>query len=118
MIRIFPDFSVQVTATAAGGAGAGGAGGGGMVSGPPVGRVPVPVPGATNGTQQGVQGITAYQQRYVVLEDPTCGPSHKSSGCLSFKVCRTRFFAGHSCVRVQLGISNSVDASLFHSYCQ
>lgn len=71
MIRIFPDFSVQVTASAAGGAGAGGGGagggGGGMVTGPPVGRVPVPVPGATNGTQQSVQGITAYQQRYVGL---------------------------------------------------
>lgn len=69
MIRIFPDFSVQVTASAAGGAGAGGGGGGGggggMVTGPPVGRVPVPVPGATNGTPQSVQGITAYQQRYV-----------------------------------------------------
>ncbi|GLD73318.1 neuronal PAS domain-containing protein 3 [Lates japonicus] len=67
MIRIFPDFSVQVTASAAGGAGAGGGGGGGggggMVTGPPVGRVPVPVPGATNGTPQSVQGITAYQQR-------------------------------------------------------
>ena len=69
MIRIFPDFSVQVTASAAGGAVAGGGGGGGggsgMVTGPPVGRVPVPVPGATNGTPQSVQGITAYQQRYV-----------------------------------------------------
>lgn len=62
MIRIFPDFSVQVTASAAGGAGAGGAGGGGggMVTGPPVGRVP----GATNGTPQSVQGIGAYQPRY------------------------------------------------------
>lgn len=67
MIRIFPDFSVQVTASAGGGPGAGGAGGGGggMVTGPPVGRVPVQVPGATNGTPQSVQGITAYQQRYV-----------------------------------------------------
>lgn len=67
MIRIFPDFSVQVTASAAGGAvgGGGGGGGGGMVTGPPVGRVPVQVPGATNGTPQSVQGITAYQQRYV-----------------------------------------------------
>lgn len=68
MIRIFPDFSVQVTASAGGGPGAGGGGagggGGGMVTGPPVGRVPVPVPGATNGNQS-VQGITAYQQRYV-----------------------------------------------------
>lgn len=68
MIRIFPDFSVQVTASAGGGPGAGGGGGGGgggMVAGPQVGRVPVQVPGATNGTPQGVQGITAYQQRYV-----------------------------------------------------
>lgn len=70
MIRIFPDFSVQVTASAgagpgAGGAGGGGGGGGGMVTGPPVGRVPMQVPGATNGTPQSVQGITAYQQRYV-----------------------------------------------------
>lgn len=73
MIRIFPDFSVQVTASAAGGAGGGGAGGGGggMVTGPPVGRVPVPVPGATNGTPQGVQGISAYQQRYVCPNPPT-----------------------------------------------
>lgn len=62
MIRIFPDFSVQVTASAAGGSGTGG-GGGGMVTGPPVGRVPVQVPGATNGTPQNVQGISAYQQR-------------------------------------------------------
>lgn len=69
MIRIFPDFSVQVTASAGGGPGAGGGGGGGgggMVAGPPVGRVPVP--GATNGTPQSVQGITAYQQRYVGLQ--------------------------------------------------
>ena len=69
MIRIFPDFSVQVTSSAGGGAAGGGAGGaggagGGMVSGPPVGRVPVPVPvpGATNGTQS-VQGLGGYQQR-------------------------------------------------------
>ncbi|XP_033844226.1 neuronal PAS domain-containing protein 3 isoform X2 [Periophthalmus magnuspinnatus] len=74
MIRIFPDFSVQVTASAAGGAGGGsgvsggGAAGGavsGMVnaaSGPPLGRVPVvPGPGATNGTPQSAQGLGAYQ---------------------------------------------------------
>uniref|UniRef100_A0A8C6PC94 Neuronal PAS domain-containing protein 3 n=1 Tax=Nothobranchius furzeri TaxID=105023 RepID=A0A8C6PC94_NOTFU len=67
MIRIFPDFSVQVTASAAGGAGAGGGSGGGMVTGPAVGRVPVPVPGATNGTPQSVQGISAYQQRLQAL---------------------------------------------------
>lgn len=72
MIRIFPDFSVQVTASAGAGPGAGGGGGGGggvvgggMVTGPPVGRVPVQVPGATNGTPQSVQGISGYQQRYV-----------------------------------------------------
>lgn len=58
MIRIFPDFSVQVTAAAAGGGG----GGGGMVTGPPVGRVPVQ--GATNGSPQSVQGLSGYQQRY------------------------------------------------------
>lgn len=54
MIRIFPDFSVQVTAAAGGGAG-------GMPAGSAVGRVP----GATNGNPQNVQGITSYQQRYV-----------------------------------------------------
>ncbi|XP_028993786.1 neuronal PAS domain-containing protein 3 isoform X2 [Betta splendens] len=72
MIRIFPDFSVQVTASAAGGAGAGGggAGGGGMVSGPPVGRVPVPVSGATNGTPQSVQGLSAYQPSDPYWERP------------------------------------------------
>nr|XP_020467194.1 neuronal PAS domain-containing protein 3 isoform X4 [Monopterus albus] len=74
MIRIFPDFSVQVTASGAGGAGAGGVGGGGgsggMVTGPPVGRVPVPVPGATNGTPQSVQGIAAYQQSDPYWERP------------------------------------------------
>ncbi|KAM4543148.1 neuronal PAS domain-containing protein 3 isoform 4-T4 [Odontesthes bonariensis] len=75
MIRIFPDFSVQVTASAAGGAGAGGVGGGsvggGMVTGPPVGRVPVPLPGATNGTSQSAQGITAYQQSDPYWERPS-----------------------------------------------
>ncbi|GAA6109452.1 neuronal PAS domain-containing protein 3 isoform X1 [Tachysurus ichikawai] len=49
MIRIFPDFSVQVTAAA-------GAGAAGM----PAARVP----GATNGNPQNVQGLTTYQQRY------------------------------------------------------
>lgn len=80
MIRIFPDFSVQVTASAGAGPGAGGGGGGGggggMVTGPPVGRVPVQVPGATNGTQQGVQGLGGYQQRYVSQQGGgggTCG---------------------------------------------
>uniref|UniRef100_A0A8C6PD66 Neuronal PAS domain-containing protein 3 n=1 Tax=Nothobranchius furzeri TaxID=105023 RepID=A0A8C6PD66_NOTFU len=71
MIRIFPDFSVQVTASAAGGAGAGGGSGGGMVTGPAVGRVPVPVPGATNGTPQSVQGISAYQQSDPYWERPS-----------------------------------------------
>ncbi|XP_070776424.1 neuronal PAS domain-containing protein 3 [Enoplosus armatus] len=74
MIRIFPDFSVQVTASAGGGPGAGGGGGGGggggMMTGPPVGRVPVPVPGTTNGTPQSVQGITAYQQSDPYWERP------------------------------------------------
>ena len=54
MIRIFPDFSVQVTAAAGGGAG-------GMPAGSAVGRVP----GTTNGNPQNIQGITSYQQRYV-----------------------------------------------------
>lgn len=36
-----------------------------MVNGPPVGRVPVPVPGATNGNPQSVQGIGGYPQRYL-----------------------------------------------------
>lgn len=53
MIRIFPDFSVQVTAAAAAGAGAGG----GM---PAASRVP----GVTNGNPQNVQCLTSYQQRY------------------------------------------------------
>ncbi|XP_077945317.1 neuronal PAS domain-containing protein 3 isoform X1 [Gasterosteus aculeatus] len=64
MIRIFPDFSVQVTASGPGGGG----GGGGMLSGPPVGRVPVS--GATNGSPQSVQGITAYQQSDPYWERP------------------------------------------------
>uniref|UniRef100_A0AAZ3SQM4 Neuronal PAS domain-containing protein 3 n=1 Tax=Oncorhynchus tshawytscha TaxID=74940 RepID=A0AAZ3SQM4_ONCTS len=55
MIRIFPDFSVQVTA-ASGGAG-------GMPSGHAMGRVP----GTTNGNPQNVQGITSYQQRLQAL---------------------------------------------------
>eukprot|EP00071_Canis_lupus_P021629 XP_013971154.1 neuronal PAS domain-containing protein 3 [Canis lupus familiaris] len=53
MIRIFPDFSVQVTAAAAGGAAAGVPAGAGM------GRAGT----AANGTPQNVQGITSYQQR-------------------------------------------------------
>lgn len=57
MIRIFPDFSVQVTAAA------GGVAGGGMATGTAVGRVPIP--GTTaNGNPQNIQGIAAYQQRY------------------------------------------------------
>ncbi|KAM9707480.1 neuronal PAS domain-containing protein 3 isoform 2-T2 [Menidia menidia] len=75
MIRIFPDFSVQVTSSVAGGAGAGGVGGsngsGGIVTGPPVGRVPVPVPGTSNGTPQNAQGISAYQQSDPYWERPS-----------------------------------------------
>lgn len=59
MIRIFPDFSVQVTASGVGGPGVGGGGSGGM--GPQVGRIP----GTSNGNPQNLQGINAYQQRYV-----------------------------------------------------
>ncbi|KAF6131774.1 neuronal PAS domain protein 3 [Phyllostomus discolor] len=57
MIRIFPDFSVQVTAAAAGGAAAGVPAGAGM------GRASA----AANGTPQNVQGITSYQQRLQAL---------------------------------------------------
>ncbi|XP_035575877.2 neuronal PAS domain-containing protein 3 isoform X3 [Canis lupus dingo] len=57
MIRIFPDFSVQVTAAAAGGAAAGVPAGAGM------GRAGT----AANGTPQNVQGITSYQQRLQAL---------------------------------------------------
>lgn len=83
MIRIFPDFSVQVTASAGGGPGVGGSGGGGgMVTGPPVGRVPVPVPvpGAANGTPQSVQGIGGYPQRYLWSRS---GPAETPSGVRS-----------------------------------
>ncbi|XP_057714575.1 neuronal PAS domain-containing protein 3 isoform X4 [Corythoichthys intestinalis] len=74
MIRIFPDFSVQVTASAAGG---GGGGGGGMVSGAPVGRMPVP--GATNGTPQSVQGLPSYQQSDPYWERPANAGSCSAS---------------------------------------
>ncbi|XP_053093318.1 neuronal PAS domain-containing protein 3 isoform X2 [Pangasianodon hypophthalmus] len=56
MIRIFPDFSVQVTAAA-------GAGAAGM----PAARVP----GATNGNPQNVQGLTTYQQSDPYWERPS-----------------------------------------------
>ncbi|XP_053236647.1 neuronal PAS domain-containing protein 3 isoform X10 [Podarcis raffonei] len=56
MIRIFPDFSVQVTAAAAGGAA------GGVPAGPGMGRAS----SAANGNPQNVQGITSYQQRITV----------------------------------------------------
>ncbi|XP_067312059.1 neuronal PAS domain-containing protein 3 isoform X1 [Pseudorasbora parva] len=65
MIRIFPDFSVQVTAAAAAGAG----GGGGM---PAASRVP----GATNGNPQNVQGLTSYQQ-----SEPYWERSANASSC-------------------------------------
>ncbi|XP_051579398.1 neuronal PAS domain-containing protein 3-like isoform X2 [Myxocyprinus asiaticus] len=66
MIRIFPDFSVQVTAAAAA---AGGGAGGGM---PTVSRVP----GATNGNPQNVQGLTSYQQ-----SEPYWERSANASSC-------------------------------------
>lgn len=53
MIRIFPDFSVQVTAAAAGGAA------GAVPAGPGMGRASA----AANGNPQNAQGITSYQQR-------------------------------------------------------
>ncbi|XP_052009152.1 neuronal PAS domain-containing protein 3-like isoform X2 [Xyrauchen texanus] len=64
MIRIFPDFSVQVTAAAAGGGA-----GGGM---PAASRVP----GATNGNPQNVQGFTSYQQ-----SEPYWERSANASSC-------------------------------------
>ncbi|XP_061843669.1 neuronal PAS domain-containing protein 3 isoform X2 [Nerophis lumbriciformis] len=64
MIRIFPDFSVQVTAAGGGG----GSGGGGMVSAAPGCRMPVP--GATNGPPQSVQGLPGYQQSDPYWERP------------------------------------------------
>ncbi|XP_041572348.1 neuronal PAS domain-containing protein 3 isoform X3 [Taeniopygia guttata] len=57
MIRIFPDFSVQVTAAAAGGAA------GGVPAAPGMGRAGA----AANGNPQNVQGITSYQQRLQAL---------------------------------------------------
>ncbi|XP_065109861.1 neuronal PAS domain-containing protein 3 isoform X2 [Paramisgurnus dabryanus] len=63
MIRIFPDFSVQVTAAAGAGAG------GGM---PAASRVP----GATNGNPQNVQGLTPYQQ-----SEPYWERSPNASSC-------------------------------------
>ncbi|XP_027734600.1 neuronal PAS domain-containing protein 3-like [Empidonax traillii] len=57
MIRIFPDFSVQVTAAAAAGGAAGG-----VPAAPGMGRAGA----AANGNPQNVQGITSYQQRITV----------------------------------------------------
>lgn len=45
-----------------------------MVTGPPVGRVSVPVPGATNGNPQSVQGIGGYPQRYLWSRSAPEGP--------------------------------------------
>ncbi|XP_045063481.1 neuronal PAS domain-containing protein 3-like isoform X3 [Coregonus clupeaformis] len=67
MIRIFPDFSVQVTAA--------GGGAGGMPSGPAMGRIP----GTTNGNQQNVQGITSYQQSDPYWERPANASSCSAS---------------------------------------
>ncbi|GCB63652.1 hypothetical protein scyTo_0007416 [Scyliorhinus torazame] len=52
MIRIFPDFSVQVTAATGGGGGA-------VTATPGVGRIAA---AAANGTPQNV-GLSSYQQR-------------------------------------------------------
>ncbi|XP_031435595.1 neuronal PAS domain-containing protein 3 isoform X2 [Clupea harengus] len=68
MIRIFPDFSVQVTAAAGGGAG-------GMPAGSAVGRVP----GTTNGNPQNIQGITSYQQSDPYWERPANASSCSAS---------------------------------------
>lgn len=68
MIRIFPDFSVQVTAAAGGGAG-------GVPAGPGVGRVP----GTANGNPQNVQGITSYQQSDPYWERPANASSCSAS---------------------------------------
>ncbi|XP_066525670.1 neuronal PAS domain-containing protein 3 isoform X2 [Hoplias malabaricus] len=59
MIRIFPDFSVQVTAAAGGAAGA-------MPAASAVGRVPT----AANGNPQNVQGLASYQQSDPYWERP------------------------------------------------
>lgn len=49
-----------------------------MVTGPPVGRVSVPVPGATNGNPQSVQGIGGYPQRYLWSRSAPEGPPRGS----------------------------------------
>lgn len=59
MIRIFPDFSVQVTSSG-GGAGAAAVASGGMGPGAPAGGR-VTGPGSSNGTGS-VQGLSAYQR--------------------------------------------------------
>ncbi|MBN3313156.1 NPAS3 protein, partial [Atractosteus spatula] len=68
MIRIFPDFSVQVTAAAAGGAG-------GVPGAPGVSRVP----GTANGSPQNVQGISSYQQSDPYWERPANASSCSAS---------------------------------------
>ncbi|CAM4649051.1 unnamed protein product [Leuciscus chuanchicus] len=86
MIRIFPDFSVQVTAAAAAGPGAGG----GM---PAASRVP----GATNGNPQNVQGLTSYQQSGVVAPAGEGDEREREAG-KSWKM-RTNIQGKSGCVR-------------------
>lgn len=88
-----------------------------MVTGPSVGRVPVP--GATNGTPQSVQGITAYQQRYVGRKNrTTCSVQSKKKKVqiqanieifLKLQIFMFIILKIFFSVLIQLGIFNSAD---------